>query len=326
MHDMGDAMGDDTGDDTRDDTGPPLLPISLIVVSDYLSDDGDGELRQSLAAYLHDKAGVPAEIIVMLPSGSSFSYSAPSLPGAASVVVATHDSDESSQLKDAALPFCHQPLIAVVEADCLPQPRWMATLYEALDQNAAVEAVSGRTSYGDGSMMKRVMSLLDRGFIECRDRHGKVIHVSSNGAIYRRALLEHYRFQPGQGPFVSAHVRQDAMNEDGIALAVDPRAVSIHAYEGLGFIWDVRRNKGFQFAVMKLRKRSDRSRLGLAVSAVMASFRENHRTITAVGDQFCRPIDWPLLWLMMLAVRVPEFVGALAVGDPADFKASTRYR
>ncbi|WP_395449988.1 hypothetical protein ACHMW7_09325 [Aminobacter sp. UC22_36] len=219
----------------------------------------------------------------------------------------------------------HQ-LIAVVEADCLPQPGWMATLHAPLDHNPAIAAVSGRTSYGNGNMMKRVMSLLDRGFIECRDRHGKVIHVSSNGAIYRRALLERYRFQPGQGPFVSAHIRQDLMNEDGIELAVDPRAVSIHAYEGLGFIWDVRRNKGFQFALMKLRKRSDRSRLGLAVSAVMASFRENHRTIRAVGDQFCRPADWPLLWLMMLAVRVPEFVGALAAADPAAFKASTRYR
>lgn len=310
-----------------DDTREPLLPISLIVVSDYLSDDGDGELRQSLQAYLHDKAGVPAEILIALPAGSSFSYSAdPSVGGTPSVVIVTHDSDESSQLKDAALAYCHHQLIAVVEADCLPQPGWMATLHAALDHNPAIAAVSGRTSYGNGNMMKRVMSLLDRGFIECHDRHGKVIHVSSNGAIYRRALLERYRFQPGQGPFVSAHIRQDLMNEDGIELAVDPRAVSVHAYEGLGFIWDVRRNKGFQFALMKLRKRSDRTRLGLAVSAVMASFRENHRTIRAVGDQFCRPADWPLLWLMMLAVRVPEFVGALAAADPAAFKASTRYR
>ncbi|BBD39693.1 hypothetical protein Amn_45730 [Aminobacter sp. Y103A] len=306
------------------DIRPLVLPISLIVVSDYLSDDGDGELRQSLQAYLHDRAGVPAETIVMLPAGSTFSYSAD--PGRAPVAIVTHDSDESSQLKDAALPYCHQPLIAVVEADCLPLPGWMATLHKALDENPAVAAVSGRTSYGHGSMMKRVMSLLDRGFIECPDRHGKMIHVSSNGAIYRRALLERYRFRPGQGPFVSAHLRQDAMNEDGVEMAVDPRAVSIHAYEGLGFIWDVRRNKGYQFALMKLRKRSDRTRLGLAVSAVMASFRENRRTIDAVGDQFCRATDRPLLWLMMLAVRVPEFFGALAAGDPAAFKASTRYR
>ena len=307
-----------------DNMKPAVLPISLIVVSDYLSADGDGELRQSLQAYLYDRAGVPAEIIVMLPAESTFSYS--SGPGEPSVVLVTHDSDESSQLKDAALPYCHQPLIAVVEADCLPQPGWMATLHKTLDDNPTVAAVSGRTSYGDGSMMKRVMSLLDRGFIECRDRRGKVIHVSSNGAIYRHALLERYRFRPGQGPFVSAHIRQDAMNEDNVEFAVDPRAVSIHAYDGLGFIWDVRRNKGYQFALMKLRKRRDRSRLGLAVSAVMASFRENHRTIDAVGDQFCRPSDRPLLWLMMLAVRVPEFVGALAAADPVAFKASTRYR
>ena len=88
----------------------------------------------------------------------------------------------------------------------------------------------------------------------------------------------------------------------------------------------MRRKKGFQFALMKLRKRGNRSRLGLAVSEMMASFRKNHRTARSLGDQFCRAIDWLLLWFMMLMVRVPEFVGALATAGQAAFKASAHYR
>jgi hypothetical protein len=38
----------------------PILPISLIVVSDYLTADGDEELRRALRAYAQDARGVLA--------------------------------------------------------------------------------------------------------------------------------------------------------------------------------------------------------------------------------------------------------------------------
>ncbi|RUU25474.1 glycosyltransferase [Mesorhizobium sp. M6A.T.Ce.TU.016.01.1.1] len=320
-----------------------MLPVSLIIVSDYLTSDGDAELRRSLRAYAQDTRGVPAEIVIMLPGdpGSEGGHASKNghastieaeLAGKAaylcpSVIVATHDSDESSQLKDAALSYCRHDLVAVVEADCLPGPGWLAALYETVEKNPKLDAVSGRTSYGEESMMKRVMSLLDRGFIERRNILGQIIHASNNGALYRRSVLEQYRFEADHGPFVSSHLRQHAMLRDGVAMELAAQAVSIHAYEGLGFIWDVRRNKGFQFArMLLLRKKHRFSRLGLAVRAVATSFKENRQTAQAVGNEFCRWTDWPLFWAMMLLVRIPEFTGALAAGDPAAFKASTHYR
>ncbi|TIT03564.1 MAG: glycosyltransferase family 2 protein [Mesorhizobium sp.] len=320
-----------------------MLPVSLIIVSDYLTSDGDAELRRSLCAYAQDTRGVPAEIVIMLPGdpGSEGGHASKNghasaieaeLAGKAaylcpSVIVATHDSDESSQLKDAALSYCRHDLVAVVEADCLPGPGWLAALYETVEKNPKLDAVSGRTSYGEESMMKRVMSLLDRGFIERRNTLGQIIHASNNGALYRQSVLERYRFEADHGPFVSSHLRQHAMLRDGVAMELAAQAVSIHAYEGLGFIWDVRRNKGFQFArMLLLRKKHRCSRLGLAVRAVATSFKENRQTAQAVGNEFCRWTDWPLFWAMMLLVRIPEFTGALAAGDPAAFKASTHYR
>ncbi|UVK41471.1 glycosyltransferase [Mesorhizobium sp. AR10] len=300
------------------------------MVSDYLTADGDDELRRSLRAYAQDERGVPGEIVIMLPRGHTSGIEA-DLSGKAAflcplVIVATHDSDESSQLKDAALAHCRYDLVAVVEADCLPRPGWLEALHETFEKNPKLDAVSGRTSYGEETMMKRVMSLLDRGFIERRNRHGQVIHASNNGALYRRPVLERYRFEANHGPFVSSHLRQHAMLRDGVAMEVATGAVSIHAYEGLGFIWDVRRNKGYQFARMLLRRKNHLSRIGLAVRAVATSFKENRQTAQAVGKDFCRWTDWPLFWAMMLLVRIPEFSGALAADDPASFKASTHYR
>lgn len=308
----------------------PVLPVSLIIVSDYLTPDGDDELCRAVRAYAQDARGVPGEIIIMLPHGHASSIEA-ELSGkpafsCPSVIVATHDSDESSQLKDAALAYCRHDLVAVVEADCLTRPGWLAILYEAFERNSKIDAVSGRTIYDQDTMMMRVMSLLDRGFIERRNRNGQIIHVSNNGALYRRPVLERYRFEADHGPFVSSHLRQHAMLRDGVAMEVATEAVSIHAYEGLGFIWDVRRNKGYQYARMDLLTKGRRSRLGLACRAVRTSFKENRQTAQAVGTAFCRWTDWPLFWAMMLLVRIPEFTGALAAGDPAAFKASTHYR
>ncbi len=308
----------------------PVLPVSLIIVSDYLTPDGDEELRRAVRAYAQDARGVPAEIILILPEGRTAEIAAEfdgkpafSCP---SVIVAAHDSDESSQLKDAALAYCRHDLVAVVEADCLTRPEWLAILYETVVKNPKIDAISGRTTYGKDTMIMRVMSLLDRGFIERRNRNGQIIHVSNNGALYRRPVLERYRFEADHGPFVSSHLRQHAMLRDGVAMEVATEAVSIHAYEGLGFIWDVRRNKGYQYARMDLLTKGRRSRLGLAWRAVKTSFKENRQTAQAVGTAFCRWTDWPLFWAMMLLLRIPEFSGALAAGDPAAFKASTHYR
>jgi hypothetical protein len=302
------------------------LPVSLIIVSDYLSVDGPEELVRSLRAYARDPAGVPDEIVVMLPEGHTFEVeqalgaSAPPV-----IVIRTLASDDSSRLRDAGLAHCRHALVAVVEADCLPRPGWLRTLFDVMREDATIEVMSGRTSYGNETMMKRVMTLLDRGFIEQRDGQGRIVHASNNGALYRREVLEKYKFRIGEGAFVAAHQRQHAMVRDGVRMELDPDAVSIHAYEGWRFIWDVRLNKGFQYARMEMAKASSR-RPGpaLALRVAWISFKDNRRTIRTVGRS-CRWTDRPLLWCMMLVVRAPEFLGALAAGDPARFAASTRY-
>ena len=304
-----------------------MLPVSLIVVSDYVAEGNDEELKRSLRAYANDPAGVPAEIIVMAPAGFDIALSAlPATETGSPVFFHTHPTDESSQLKDAGLAYCSQALIAVVEADCLPEPGWLKALTDAMQNEASIDVVSGRTIYGREGMLMRVMSLMDRGFIEHR-RHGRIIHVSNNGALYRRKILERYKYEDASGPFVSANLRQQAMLADGVTMAIAPAAVSLHASGGWGFLWDVRRNKGYQFARMKLlRKTIAPTRLGLALHAIGFSFRSDRRTAVAVWGNYCRWSDLPLFAAMMLAVRVPEFLGAFAAHDPEAFKASTAYR
>ena len=308
----------------------PVLPVSLIVVSDYLGDDSDDELERSLDAYAGDPLGVPDEIIVMIPEGGNPAGKCALEERQIAdgrISCHTHPTDQSSQLKDAGLAYCRNALVAVAEADCLPEPGWLRKLTDAIQNDPSIEVISGRTIYGRESMLKRVMALMDRGFIERRDPGGRIIHASNNGALYRRAVLERYKYESGTGPFVSAHRRQHEMVRDGVRMAIEPAAVSVHAFGGWRFLWDVRRNKGYQFARMEMsRKASRRAGPGLALLATAISWKSDFRTAVAVGGQYCRWTDWPLFAAMMLLVRIPEFLGALSADDPDTFKASTSYR
>jgi hypothetical protein len=48
--------------------------------------------------------------------------------------------------------------------------------------------------------------------------------------------------------------------------------------------------------------------------------------VRCAGKNYVRRIDWPLLAIMFLAVRLPEFLGALSVRRPERFAAMTKYR
>jgi hypothetical protein len=234
----------------------------------------------------------------------------------------------SAALKDAALKHCRGELIAVVEADCLPEPGWLSRLVARFDADPALEVVSGRTHYGDGSAILRVMALLDRGFVEER-KGGRFVHVANNGALYRRHVLERYRYPDDANPFVSAELRLKAMLRDGVRIGFEEDALMRHAYGGRAFVADVRRNKGYQAARIILHRRSAAARfsaLGLALRALRARVRHDLRVVRSAGAGYLRAGDWPLLWLMFFAVRAPEFMGALSAWRPEHFARSTKYR
>jgi hypothetical protein len=89
-----------------------------------------------------------------------------------------------------------------------------------MDADPDLDVVSGRTVYGMDSATLRVATLLDRGYIE-RRHGGRFTHVSNNGALYRRHVLERYPFPDEANPFVSAELRHVAMRSGNVKIGVE---------------------------------------------------------------------------------------------------------
>lgn len=306
------------------------LPVSLVLVSDYEPGEKTWQdERASLAAFLDDPIGVPDEVVIMESQRAVLGRSAvPQDIAALAPWVTLHvaETESSAALKDAALVHCRHDLIAVVEADCLPLSGWLAALVRKMDEGAGYAAVSGRTIYRGDTALKRVLSLLDRGFIDV-PVDGEYVHVSNNGALYRRSLLERHRYPTwDMNPFVSAELRNRAMLQAGARFGVEANAVMHHAFGGLGFVIDVRRNKGYQAAVIAAKERP-LGRVGSTIRAIRRTVRDDWRTVRHTSRHYVKRRDWPLLLLTFVAVRIPELAGAWHATRPEhDFAVTTPYR
>lgn len=306
------------------------LPVSLVLVSDYEPGQKSwADERTVLKAYLSDPNGVPDEIIVM--ESRSVVASADDIPHDIAalfprVSVWIEDATASAELKDAALQHCTHELVAVAEADCLPLPGWLAALVEEIDADDGYSAVSGRTVYAGDTSLMRVLSLLDRGFMDVL-QNDQFTHVSNNGALYRKELLERHPYPTGDtNPFVSAEIRLMKMVQAGARFGVRASSVMHHAYGGLGFIFDLRRNKGYQAAAISAIEQRH-SGLHVVMSALLRRIADDWTTVRGASRHYIRWRDWPLLTVVFVAVRVPELVGAWqATRMKNDFKNTTPYR
>ena len=98
---------------------------------------------------------------------------------------------QSAKLKDFGVSCAQADLVAVFEADCVPHPSWLRVLVSALRQRSDVSVVSGRTSYGDETMYRRALSLVDRSFDDL-GRAGVTRSVSNNAALFSSSSRPHW--------------------------------------------------------------------------------------------------------------------------------------
>lgn len=299
------------------------LAVTLVIVSDFEPGTKTWtDERRALEAFLQDPAGMPGQILVMESEESVSEDDVPSdiVDLAPRVEVVIVPARGSAELKDAATALCLHDLVAVVEADCLPESGWLAALVNAMEQDPELDIVSSPTTYGDETSLRRVGTVLHRGYLEQRGP----APVSNNGALYRRVVLEKHRYPAAVNPFVSAQLRNRAMKTAGVQTGLVATTSMRHAFEGLAFIVDVHRNKGYQAA--RVRGGGPGSAVRRGLGSVRVRMRDDFRSIRDVGPRRLRPLDWPLMVLMFVAVRIPEFRGALAASDPVSFAATTDYR
>ena len=213
---------------------------------------------------------------------------------------------QSAKRKDFGVSSANAELVAVLDADCLPNQSWLRILVAVLRERTDVSVVSGRTHYGDETSYRRALSLVDRSF-DNLGRRGLTPHISNNAALYRRSLLARFPYPETGTPFTSSILRMRAMARAGVRFFFEPGAVVQHAIGGWDFVRDFRRNVGYADMMMGDPAR----RLRSIPPLLWWRFSLQGRDCLRLGPGYLRWYDWPLTAALLAAAPLLQVPGML---------------
>lgn len=293
--------------------------LSVIVVSDYAAGEEKSweDLRRSLQAWANQE-GTPAEEFMLVESsrlkGRIPKDVAEMVPN---MKILYADAESSYELKNLAAEAATGEWLAIVDADCIPQPSWLKVLRQAIARFPTVAAISARTLYPARSRMERVLGLLSRSYLD-PGRRGPTRFISGNAARFRRDLYQRHPLPVGLGAFAS-RIQSEAFLREGATLWFDPELVVVHDFEGWPMERDIRRNHGYSTVITRLRD----NRLpyaGLVRTGTLAiPFIVAGKTLESVRDCFrcfhhyhVKTYELPLELALSIVAHVLEIPGMLA--------------
>lgn len=296
--------------------------LSVVVVSDYeeTAEKTWNDERRILKALADQDIGEPFAVILVENHLARDSTPADLHQIFPRMSIVFSPESQSAKLKDLGVTRSQTEYVAVFEADCVPDRRWLRTLVDALRRRSEVSIASGRTTYGDESMYQRCLGLLDRSFDDL-GHPGETIHVSNNAALYRRAVLEKFPYPDAITPFLSARMRMTQMHNAGIRFWFDPEAVVRHAIGGWRFISDFRRNSGY--ADMTSHSNQTVSQIP---RLVWRRFVHQYADSLRLGPRYLKWYDWPFLLVLLLCTRWLEISGMLDALKRRDRIPHSAYR
>lgn len=157
----------------------------------------------------------------------------------------------SYELKNACVAAAGADLVAILDADCVPAPDWLARLAAAMRSHPEAAAVSGRTAYAGRSLAERGLGLLTRSYTDPGGA-GPTRFVSNNNALWRRAIFLAHPLPVGLGAF-AARLQSESARRAGHAFRFEPAARVTHAFEGWRMERDIRRQIGYATVSTRLR-------------------------------------------------------------------------
>lgn len=213
---------------------------------------------------------------------------------------------QSARLKNFGAGQTTADLVAVLDADCIPNDAWLRVLVRVLRERPNVSAVSGRTHYGAETSYRRALSLVDRSFDDL-GRAGFSPRVSTNAAVYRRSLLTRFPYPDNATPFGAAILRMQAMARGGdVRFFFEPAAVVRHAIGGWDFMRDFRRHIGY------IDMMADPARRLRSIPRLLwRRFSLHVRDCLRLGPSYLRWYDWPLAAAFLAATPWLQMPGML---------------
>lgn len=293
--------------------------VTIIVVSDFEAGEKDWHDEVKMARHLAAQdADIPFDAVFVESFINSGKPPPPALFEALPEArIVYEDAEQSATLKDLGVAACTSPLVAVFEADAVPEPDWLRILYGAAQKYPDYAVYSGRTHYGVETSWQRVLNLLGRSFDDL-GQSGETDMISNNAALYRTDVLKQFPYPDAPTPFLSSQLRNRQIVAAGHKCYSDRNALSRHAIGGLGFVWDVGKHSGYASFVYH-GGRGKRDILGIAARRMGNDSYNTKR----LGTTYLKPLDWPLFALMFAAKRIPETIGiAKAAGKSEHFEGS----
>ena len=307
----------------------PCPAISVVVVSDYAAGGpvAARDIRAAISAlsvqdvdesveYLFVeseslRSDVPAEITTMLPS----------------LRILFYPETDSYPLKNHGVEAASAEFVAILDADCIPDPTWLRRLLEVLRGGPGLGAVSGKTVYPNASFSARVCALLARSYID-PGHAGTTRFIAINNCAFRRSAYLAHPLPTGIGTF-SSRIQSEQLLRDEWTMWFDPEIVVVHDFEGWSMEADLRRNAGHGTIITRLENPSlpysSLVRFGrVSIPVVIAGkILDSWRDCIRCGRNY--GVAWhslPAAMLLSIAIHSLEIPGMLQAFEGAGLKHS----
>ena len=233
-------------------------------------------------------------------------------------------------LQNAGAGAARADIVALLDADCVPDPDWLRRLVAALRGNPGVAVVSGRTTYAGTTRFERILALLDRAF-DGSGRRAATKVISNNNAGYRREVFLDHPLRNDAGPF-GAGLQTEAIRRAGGRLLFEPRILVVHAFEGWPMERDFLRHLGYAEVAIRRVDPGVRFaaliRLGPAIIPLMVAYRILHcwgRILRSARHYGVAWYEIPLALAAAVLVHLYEIRG-MAVAFRGGVIEETQYR
>lgn len=293
--------------------------ITVIVVSDYSSaaERTWNDERTCLAAVAAQNLNEPFEIVISEDEKyrSTFPEDLLSIVPGTRVIFSPKSS--SYGLKNSGAQVAKAPIVALLDADCKPEPDWLRIIVETLRTRPEVAAVSGRTFYEGRGLDTRVLALLTRSYLDPGIR-GETTFVANNASGFRREVFLAHPLPEALGAF-SSRIQSEAMRREGCILWFDPGMRVVHEFEGWAMEADIRRNIGYGTIATRLAEpqmpHASLIRMGMVATPFVAagkllnSWSDCLRCASAYGVRW---FELPVAMGAAVVVNLMEIPGMLA--------------
>ena len=300
--------------------------MSVVVVSDYAAggEKGWADMRGALTALARQDFDEPTEFLLVESERFREGFPADLADLVPGLRVHFFDDDTSYALKNEGVRLARGEYVAMLDADCIPEPNWLRDMVAVMRAHPKAGAVSGRSTYPEPTFSSRMYALLARAYLD-PGHAGGTRFIASNSCCFRKAAYQSHPLPTGIGTFTS-RMQSEAMLRGGWELRFDPSIQVIHDFEGWSMEGDVRRNAGYGTIATRL---SDGSlpwarlvRLGpVAIPVVLGGkILDSWKDCWRCGRQYgLSLLQLPVAMLMSVVVHALEVPGmwqAYAGGHP----------